>query len=176
MQRHYWLWAGILTLLMTMPAHAQQGTLFICGAPDVVGSPSVTEIGGVDVAGCSDVLGLSSGLEVELGSGPRGRGRPTCDLVEVLKPLDPASPVYLTLAFQGTSVQRIDILFFTPDPDVGIQQQLFELSLRQSFVVGVSQELVDGQVVERVTFAPTRIVATFVETGTVADVRCDGRV
>ena len=119
---------------MTAPAQAQQGTLFICGAPEVVGSPSVTEIGGVDVSECSDVLGLSSGLEVELGSGPRDRGRPTCDQVEVLKSLDAASPAYLDprrsrdLSFSAsTSCSSARIT------RSALSEQLFELSLRQSF-------------------------------------------
>jgi hypothetical protein len=174
MQRRYWLWAGILSLLMTAPAHAQQGTLVICGAPDVVGSPSVTEIGGVDVSECSDVLGLSSGIQVDIDDS-RTRGRPTCDQVEVLKPLDPASPTYLNLAFQGTRVQRVDILFFATDADTGLTEQVFELSLRQSLIVGVSQEVADDEVIERVTFAPNRLVATVAESGGVADLRCDGR-
>ena len=115
MQRRYWLWVGTLTVLMTVPAHARQETLFMCARPrgrQPVGHRNRRRRRRRVLRRAR----LSSGLEVELGSGPRDRGRPTCDLVEVLKPLDPASPVYLTLAFQGTSVQRIDILFFAPTP------------------------------------------------------------
>ena len=119
MQRKYWLWAGILIGLMTAPAQAQEPNLFICGAPDVVGSPSVTEIGGVDVSGCSDLIGLSSGLEVDVADS-RTRGRAVCDRVEVLKSLDAASPTYLSLAAQGTQLQRIDILIFGADQETGL--------------------------------------------------------
>jgi Type VI secretion system effector, Hcp len=172
MPRRSWFWVLILIGLMTAPAQAQQG-LFICGVPDVVGSSSVTEIGGVDVSECSDLIALSSGLEVELVDRPRGRA--TCDEVEVVKSLDAASPAYLSLAARVTQLQRIDILIFGADQVTGLTEQRLELSLRQSLIVGVSQEAADDRVIERITFAPARIVATFEETGGVADIRCDGR-
>lgn len=49
-----------------------------------------------------------------------------------------------------------------------------ELSLRQSLVVGVSQEFDDDRLVERVTFLPNRIVATLQPSGAVADISCGG--
>ena len=174
MRRQSWLWIGVVIGLMTAPAQAQHANLFVCGAPDIIGSPSILQLGGVDVSECSEVVGLSSGVEVSIIDGRAGQ--PTCDQVELLKPLDSASPTYLSLAFQRTRVQRIDILVFGPNPETGETELLYELSLRQSNVVGVAQEVVDGPVSERVTLAPTRIVATFQETGGVADIRCDGRV
>jgi hypothetical protein len=61
---------------------------------------------------------------------------------------------------------------FGPDRATGDVQQLYELSLRQALIVGVSQEVADGQLIERIAFAPNRIVGTFEDTGGVADIRC----
>lgn len=167
--------AGLIHLV-TLPAQAQQAPpLFLCAAPDVIGGSPTSEIGGVDVSECSAVIGLDSGVEVPVDVGGRRTGPPRCKQVEVHKPIDPASPTYLTIAFQGTRIQRVDLLFFAQNQDIGEIEQTFELSLRQSTVAGVSQELVGDRVIERIVFVPTRIVATFADTGAVADIRCDGR-
>lgn len=162
---------GLLVASWTaLPAAAQQNATFLC-APGIVGGARTQSVGNVDVSTCSDVIGLSLGVQ-SAGGDVRRAGRTECEPIEVLKPIDRASPEYLRRAFEQSQLQRVDVRLFAPDPDTGETRQMLDVSLRQVAITGVGQEVAAGQAFERLTLAANQVIVTFPETGGAATLAC----
>lgn len=154
--------------MMSLPANAQNA--FIC-VEGIAGNPSRNVLGGVNLEGCSDVTGFSSALETAGSNDGRVQGRKTCSSVEVIKGVDAATPAYFERAVRSQRFP-VDLLFFTRGPRGGNFVNNLIISLQQSSLAGVTHEFEDGEIIERLSFAPRRIRLTTPENGGEAEVDC----
>lgn len=155
--------------LAVMPVRAD---VFLCAAPEIVGSSPTASMGGVDLSQCSQVSALSMGA----GSGvvdARRAARATCKPVVVTTRLDQSAPEYLRFAFEGRLLQALRILTFGPDPDTGQTRQELEVTLSQVMIADVAQEGgPDGQLHNQITFQPQQIAAAFIPANKQANLDC----
>ena len=131
---------------------------------DILGSPTIQQVGGEDVSEHVEVFSLYHEIGIE---GDRTSSRLVHQPITIVKPQDRASPLFLTACDQNAAVEAT-IKYFAPQPGSSQGVKVQEQTLTGGRIVSVRTEMLNNRypenaslpVLERISISYAQLITT----------------